>query len=235
MKKLTDVERKIFDVWARQVPGLSIESNIDYLRERAKQTAYHEAGHAAANAFFGDGFFEFKRISIIPNSNEMGSCEIDFYNFPWENMPPVIQQSAGYMKIIYHLSGRVAESRVGGDIDPIGEAAEEDAWENEGFDSEENWRKRTDAGKALTLAEIFSRPKWPPHRILNMLEGWTNEFIDLSDVWHAIESIAKKLLAEGEIADSDTYDKFVGAIVFQGQKSPGWRERLWPDEKNLSR
>ena len=69
MERLTSVEQAVFDEWKKD--GLWVQNDtetIQNLRERLTSVAYHEAGHAVVNSFFGTNYTHFEKITIIPTS-----------------------------------------------------------------------------------------------------------------------------------------------------------------------
>ncbi len=61
--EITDVEQQVLQAWAKEIPVVKAETHIEMIRERMKEIAYHEAGHAAVKAFFGDDHSHFSGIT----------------------------------------------------------------------------------------------------------------------------------------------------------------------------
>jgi len=74
--EMSEGERRCFKVWqAEMSPRIDFreETHLDIVKNIMKNAAYHEAGHAAANAFLGTyGISNVDRITIIPNKTFNG-------------------------------------------------------------------------------------------------------------------------------------------------------------------
>lgn len=152
MNKYTPVEQKIFDGWKKQIPGIKIDTQIDFIREHTKEVAFHEAGHAAANAFFGENFTHFEKLTIIPSPEYMGCLShSNVFKCSLASYEGRLKWIKGWPKILELLAGRMAEKRINNDIQPIEDEISE-GWENTLAESEEEWLLTTDEGKAFKVA-----------------------------------------------------------------------------------
>ena len=57
--------------------------------------------------------------------------------------------------MVFHLAGRMAQNKVDDDCQSLEEVLIE-GWEDSLCESEEEWRRTTDEGKALEIAEMLS-------------------------------------------------------------------------------
>ena len=230
MIQMTKTERKYFDAWVAQMPGVTFtaETDLDFIWEDMEKTAYHEAGHAAADAFLGvEDPSHFEGLSIIPNQDNKG-CYTQSQILSLQMYiggPKSSLQEKGKTRIICLLAGRVAENKMNGGTTSL-EDELIDGWELFLCDSEEEWRKNVDEGKALEIAEVLSNKYWPPLRILLMLEKWTHELIEIPAVWGIVETLAQKLIAEGEITDSDEYYDIIKPIFYRWIGNSLWKRRF---------
>jgi hypothetical protein len=238
--QMTDLEKRVLEAWAAEMPGVRPETHLDLIRQRMKETAYHEAGHAAVTAFFGDDHSHFVRITIIPTGAYLGVFRRerilkilggDYSRFEWIR---------GHKTLFYLLGGRMAEGRIGGDVLPIVDAVMGgmdqlcffDSWDPEDeSEAEKEWRQSTDEGKALEVAELLSKPQWPAFRILEQAEKRTGEILELPAVWGTVERIAQRLLDVGTIDDFDEYHGLVADLLFTWPNYRKWRRwmKITPD------
>jgi len=231
LMKMTETERRVFEAWAVEMPGIKIETHHEFIRERMKQVAFHETGHAAANTFLGViGSAHFEGLSIVPDHGSLGrvthSRVTPFVVFG--DKPTRCDHVKGKKTMIFHLAGRVAESRINDDMISL-EDAVIDGWEDVG--SEEEWRQKVDEGKALDIAEALSNKTWPPFRILLMMEKWTNELMDIPEVWGVVQALAEQLIKKGEILDYEVFRKMTKPIDFKWTEYPVWERRFSVDLK----
>jgi hypothetical protein len=84
----------------------------------------------------------------------------------------------------------------------------------------------TDEGNAFKIAEQLSKRGWPPLRILNMVEGWTDELLNIPVVWGVVDKLSQRLLEVGEITDFEEHQIFVEPILFQWPEFPKWKRRF---------
>jgi hypothetical protein len=226
--QMTDVEQKVLNGWIAAMPGINIkpETHLEMIQESIVKTAYHESGHVAVNAFLGvHGLSHFEGATIIPNQDNLGKVTHSRI-FPLTRslgFPERLLQIQGRTRIMVDLAGRVAVNEAGYDYDLSFDDLFD--WDFSGCETEEEWRRSTDEGRALEIAELLSSKTWPPFRILNMLEKWTHELIEIPAVWDVIEAIAHRLIVEGEL-NYDQHYELVEPIVYQWLKYPIWKRRL---------
>ena len=204
--------------------------------ECTKHVAFHEAGHAAVNAFLGViGLSHFEGLTIIPNQVSLGSISHSRVTpvSSYIDGPKRLLEVKAKTTIMFHLAGRVAESRVNDDMLSLEDAVIMGGWENT-CDTEEGWRQTVDEGRALEIAEIISNKIWNPWRVLFLMEKWTDELIEIPLVWGVIEALASKLLEDGKIIDFDVFSNMVSPIEFNGIEYPIWKEGCLLIIENLS-
>ncbi len=226
METLTPVEQKIFDAWEEQIPGIKIETHIDLIRESMNKAAYHEAGHAAAEVFLEGKESNFRGINIIPTKDRLGVFMQLKTPYRFDDWPNRYGWIYGQWKIIGLLSGRMAEKRFDPDIqwiqDEVAFAIDPDYFSE---DEQNEWRA-TDEGKAYDIAQQMEKRGWPWYRILNLMEQWTDEFLNIPVVWNVVENIAGRLIDAGEITDHDEYCSLIDPICHKWFNFPVWRRRF---------
>ena len=184
--------------------------------EKLASTAYHEAGHAAVNAFLDVyGPSHFVRISV---NDAVISHSFIFL--------PILNRSEAKRTIMFYLAGHAAQVHSGYslDLEDIEFLIEYDFYT--AYLPEEEWRQITDEGRALTIAEYLSNKSWTPRRILLLLYKWTHEVLDIPDVWNVVDNIAQRLITKGEITDTDEYMELVDPVLWSWRQYPIWRRRL---------
>ncbi len=222
MDKLTFVEQKYYEFWKKEIPVMRKENEInqnmlDLVRIQIKSTAYHEAGHAAVNSFFGEEYTHFRCLTIIPNQKYMGSFSHD------RGSNIMATREKIYTNMSMKLAGRLAEKQLLGESGMIEDEIEEKLWLEEYV--EEN-AVLDDLTGALRLAEGIAVKGWPPLRILKMVEAWTEDLLKSPVVWGVVEKLAYRLMDVGEINDFEEFESIVGPIVFKSFGSPEWKRRL---------
>jgi hypothetical protein len=148
------------------------------------------------------------------------------FRIPLELYEGRLKWIKGCTIITRQLAGRMAEKRVDDEIEPV-ENEICNGWECTVYESEQDWLSSTDEGKAFKIAEQLSKRGWPPLRILNMVEGWTDELLNIPIVWGVVDKLAQRLLEVGEITEFEEYDNFVEPILFQWPEFPKWKKRFW--------
>jgi len=229
MAGLTPVEQKIFEAWREAAPaGIKAEDHIDMIRGRIKAIAHHEAGHMAATAFFEGNVSHFEKITIIPTKDCQGFFrQSRIIPFSFRNFPGRIGWIRGQMAIIQALSGRMAEKRFDPYIETIDDAVNNGyGWELSDYPSEEDWLKKSDEGRVYEIANLMQKRGWPWYRILNMVEAWTDDFLNIPIVWQTVKNIAARLLDAGGITDFDEYYNLINPIVFNWPEFPEWNRRF---------
>lgn len=224
---MTQVEEKVLRAWQESMPHIKFkpETHLQMIKDSMRATAYHESGHAAVNAFLGVyGLSHFEGITMIPMHAYKG-CVWHSRILPlrFSKVPKAILQIQGKMRILFLLAGRVSENKAGYvDGLPFDDLFE---WGTSDCDTEDEWRRSTDEGKALEVAELLSSKTWPPFRILYMMGKWTRELIDISDVWSVIERMAQRLIEEGEL-NFDQYYELIQPISYKYPGYPAWKRRF---------
>ncbi len=132
----------------------------------------------------------------------------------------------GQMKIIEFLAGRMAQKRLDPDIrwihDEIFDSMPDDSFPE---DEKNQWRT-TDEGRVFDIAQQMEKRGWPWYRILNLMEQWTDEFLNIPVVWNVVKNTAGKLIDAGEITDHDEYCSLIDPIYFKWTAFPVWRRRF---------
>jgi hypothetical protein len=239
------------EVEARFIKGLNImvpeidfgESKMrEFAREKLRETAYHEAGHAAVHAFMGDEYGHLTTISIIPEND--GICgktkgrvmrarmpTLEYYeakkrrgfNISWELKRKIIWLLAGT------VAGQIALNEPEQIFDADGDWAD---WQAEGYKSEEEWL-RHDLGQCQQVISMVESNLWPAFRILTTMEKWTRELLQQGNVWRVVELLAERLIEKGVI-EFDEYNEIASPIVFGQFHETVWKKRfLTPAEKWL--
>lgn len=201
------------------------------IRKIIRETAYHEAGHYVARCFTGLETSHVMLVSIIPDKINNGRvrCERPITELSLESYPPSLQRCNGMMLLLDLLAGAGAALR----IDDEEGAVESifDYWEEEYFEYRE--QKGTDQFRAFRIATIMKKPYVSADRILNLADKWTMEMLAIPFVWNAVETVASKLLDQGEInreelEDMDSSWSKEGLKVPFYLALPKWRRRLFP-------
>lgn len=209
------------------------------LREKIRTTAYHEAGHFAALLFTDLELPNLVAISIIPEDGNIGSVT---YERTWQyavagiaSYPPPLQRPLGMIKLLEKLAG-VGTEMILDKSSKWGSIF--DYWT--GRDDE--YEEHPDYSMALGIAKIMANPDLPVQRILKEADKWTLEMLRIPAIWNAIETIAGKLLKQGEITNTEgKLSAMVDKYYFDVPKFyniPKWKRRLCPtprERKNLKR
>lgn len=227
---LERVDEKILDGWKHQMPYIDFKIPLlkDYVMNNIRLTAYHEAGHAAAYAFFG--YNGFKGISIIPTSKYTGlftQRRSYFHLNDWyhERLKWIYARN----EIIELLAGREAEIKAGNScMEPLLDEIDKLEKSSPSFNLEEVLRFGTDEGKALALAKAIQTKGWSTDRIILTCEEWTKELLDIPLVWKTVENIAERLIEVGEITDLDEYDSLISPVLYKQCYYPKWKRRSEP-------
>lgn len=193
------------------------------LRKSLIETAYHEAGHVAAQGFTWLEPSHIFRVSIIPDSETKGMVSffgaITLKLFELQEVPDTRKRVQGYHLLMYLLAGDMAKELVTkGSLT----AFDIEEWLDE---NEEN--EGTDAYRANMVASVMSKPGWSPQRILAVAERWTAEMLRISEVWQYLETLASKLLEDGVIQgeqlDGFLHDENVLGLWL---RLPKWKRRF---------
>lgn len=201
------------------------------IRKIIRETAYHEAGHYVARCFTGLETSHVMLVSIIPDKINNGRvrCERPITELSLESYPPSLQRCNGMMLLLELLAGAGAALRI--DDEERGVESIFDYWEEEYFEYRE--QEGTDKFRAFRIATIVKKPYMSADRILNLADKWTMEMLAIPDVWSAVETLANKLLEQGEIKGEELED-MVYTLERGGFKIPyyltlpKWRRRLLP-------
>jgi|GEM_PF-1194573 len=224
--ELTEVEKRFAEGFLEALPAggkpWTLEpENRQYVRERVKITAYHEAGHFVTRAFTQLELSHVVTISIIPRGEILGrvTAERPFALHYLEIYPPEVQWANGILLLLDQLSGHRVEMVI-----------QNTEWENV-FDHyyEEGGLDEmgTDLEKAHRVARIMSRPYMPERRILTLADRWTAEMLKIPHVWEGVEKVAGLLIARGEITDRDEIYQLSSSLNIPFiYDLPKWRRRL---------
>ena len=222
--ELTEAELEYRDLWINppgEAPGSGCDyiPDVQYVRQKRRETAYHEAAHVAARAFTGLQWGDIVRVSILPTAGGHGRETVrgphaEHLFIDYEKPK---QQSWGLSLLLQILAGRGAEKRLDG----------EDSWlEIVDDQDQDNFTEGSDLYRANAIATTMSYPGMPPDEILELAEKWTVEMLELPDVWATVEKLAAILLERRVIEDSELLDSVCGGILGLAWKLPEWKRRL---------
>jgi hypothetical protein len=226
---LTEIERQFAEKWL-SVTGLdmTVEKHWPFLRYTRRITAYHEAGHVASRMFTGHEDAHITMVSVIPDDDTIGRVILerccDANNL--KEYPPVLRQLTGRKMLLGHLSGRGAEMRVSTPDDQL-EILDDDNW------CEEIEPEDSDCIKAKRVSEVMAKPRMPAYRIIKLAEKWTNEMMDIPDVWQAVERCASLLYKRGYIDDKEEIGNLFEKIRWTSFRLPKWRRRLCLNNRSI--
>ncbi len=201
------------------------------IREKMRRTAYHEAGHFAARCFTQLELSHVLTLSIIPKNGSVGRMisERPFAEQMLPSYPPFLQRSNGRMLLLENLAGMGAETIL---VQSEGWESILDYWQYNYCDEEE---EGTDMFRAIRIAKIMVQPHMPVNRILKLADKWTLEMLRMPAIWNAVETIAGKLIEQGEIAN---VNKELSAIIY-GSNFPSifcftkWKRRFLKCEVDI--
>jgi len=230
MNELTKIEKRYASLMlasADAPPGIDHQSDLAWFatvaRESMRRTAYHEAGHFAARLFTQLEVSHVVRISIIGNEKCIGyvRSERPYAESSLESYPPPLQRIQGRMLLLKTLAGLGAET--------ILDQSEE--WESISDYRECNYcddanKEGTDIFRASRIAQIMAKFYMPANRILKLADKWTLEMLRMPAVWNAVETVAGKLIKQGEIAHDELYDLVDDSVYPNIKALPKWRRRL---------
>jgi hypothetical protein len=177
-----------------------------------KTTNYHEAGHAAAVAFYGPPEWTERmriRIRLTPGRRIAG-------NVRWGTnaAPPVLSG-------VVCMAGTIAEMKAN---DFLHGGPDFLAWYY--FSPDKNWkRKDCDFHAALCAAQTIQDGQETLAEVIATLQRWTAELLDLPDVWACVESCARRLAAAGGMNAADM-NKTFAPILGMGRTLPRWEARF---------
>lgn len=204
MNELTEIEKRFaYAMWAdpEPPPGIDIYNPKLWpdLRRIIRKTAYHEAGHFAARCFTKLELSHVLVLSIIPKEGDIGrmTYERPFAEQMLPSYSPPLQRSNGRMLLLEHFAGHGTEM-----ILDQSEKWESilDYWE---YNYDDFDQEGTDMSRAFHIAEIMAKPYMPVNRILNLADKWALEMLRIPAVWNKIETVAGKLIEQGEITDEN--------------------------------
>jgi len=221
-RKVFKPSRKVFKPSRKVAKAWDEAGNWD----ECVKTAFHEAGHAVAHAFFD---MRFGRLSIIPevkgqlrNYGSLSGSETDSAWFFKDMLgdPSVMARQAMHhrSKMLFLHAGPAAEhKRVHGNDKDYAMHGIPDmlAWEciyreragqKDDLDDvmEDVWAeppRGTDAELLLQFAWLI-RQQEPQHSMEGILyetARWTNEMLAIPEVWNAVEQVARLLLKHGTL------------------------------------
>lgn len=202
-------------------------------------TAYHEAGHIAANCFTGTDPYEIAAISIIKDDNYNGyiNMRIPYARSRLDSYPPPLQRSHGRMLLLETLAGLGTEI-IYKYYDPRCNEVWDDVftyWDLNGFVDSET----SDIFEAESIANIMATPSIPAEKILELANEWTLKMLDIPAVWNCVKAIANKLIEKGKITDEkEIYElyKFSRTPDFPViDKIPKWSKRLLLQPKEIKK
>ena len=218
-REVSPIERKIAGL-EEQFFGRPIPE--DWLRERNRRAAYHEAGHVVAKMFLGLETDCVEEVSIVPGSDHMGRVRsrASLLSVAFNAFPSHQKEAIGKAMLIELLAGCGAENRMEGNDDLLKLEMlyqEDETWEVEG----------TDFFRANAIAEAISRKGFPAYRVLQLAAKWTEEMLDLPDIWITIERVVGLLLQRGTIEAAEILT-VCEKVRCMSATLPNWRRRLHP-------
>jgi len=188
-----------------------------YAEHELWETAYHEAGHAAAGAFFGWAPGGVDRVSIVPDGNSSGRvtcCRSG--SQPFES---AYRQAVAEM--IFLRSGECAQHRLGG--------TKED---NVIFYGSFEDLKKTvkdgiqDIGMLGQACLGIRDPKTSAGaRAFASAFTWSSELLRIPRVWRCVEACAELLMERREISGDEVREVFRD-ITGMWKTIPRWRRRF---------
>ena len=197
------------------------------LRKKMRGTAYHEAGHFAALLFTDLELPNVVDISIIPEDGSIGHMS---YERHWtyavagvRSYPPPLQRMLGIIKLIEKLAG-VGTEMILDQSNEWGGIFDYWTWRDDDYE------EHPDFSVAFSIAEIMAHPYVSVYRILNLADKWTLEMLRIPAVWKAVETIAGKLLEQGQITNmkgelSAMADKYCSDVP-KFYNLPKWKRRI---------
>lgn len=226
---MSPLERKISELEEAHY-GKSV--SLDWLRQRNRRAAYHEAAHVTAKMFTGQ-WEGIERVSIIPCSINTGRVSyrpeaIDLL-FNATGLPRSWRESAGKTLLLFLFAGPKAEYHVEAFPDSVfKQTASKPRWLDDGFlDEDETWNlEGSDFFEAKRIAESLARPGYPAYRVLELGARWTEEMLALPEMWAATEVLATLLLERGELDDLEEIHGVCDEIRDMWRRLSKWRRRL---------
>lgn len=229
--KMNEIEKRYASAMralAGVPPGIDHQSDPPWwpaaVRESMRMTAYHEAGHFAARLFTQLEVSHAVSISIIGNEKFAGyvRSERPYAESSLESYPPPLQRIQGRMLLLEKLAGSGAAMIL--DQSKEGWESILDYWECNNCDDPDE--EGTDFFRAFRIAKIMSKPYMPVNRIIKLADKWTLEMLRMPAVWNAVETVAGKLIKQGEIAHEELYDLVDDSDYPWIFALPKWRRRF---------
>ena len=167
---------------------------LTWARKIIYEAAFHEAGHAVAQAFL-EGCRSDTKISIIPDRDTAGRVAYvpdialigDLSGIPRDAALSILLRG-----LIFFFSGYAAQSLIAESRDE--ELEDEDDYEEPGID----------IYKAKKIAAIGESLGWDAEKLLDTAKQWADEIFQLKDVWSTVTRVAKILIETGEINCGET-------------------------------
>jgi len=231
---LTYVEEIIFKMWKEEFKiddddEPTILRTLTVIRERIKESAYHEAGHFVARLFVSLQDFHILSVSIISNDERSGHvmCGSGYAEHHLDEMSPNEQRYNGYRLLLVIFAGL-------GSVMIMNNSEHETLFDYLDEEDPEVLMcdidiEGSDISRAKKTAKILSRPYMPDYRILFMAAKWTLEMLRIPAVWNAVEKVTELLMSKGEITnENDEISNLIKTLnVPRAENMPKWRRRIY--------
>ena len=167
--------------------------------ETKRETAYHEAGHAAILWMFGNAH----EIVLIKMKGTAGRCaqvRRRLYDLvkaildgpratPFDGLNPVaryVVRMHAQREMLYRLAGYATEGKLSppDSMHWLETALEEGEWE---------WNEEEDLSKAVKLANAVCGDNGNAGRMLRRMASWTDEALSHPRLWGVVEALAEQL------------------------------------------
>lgn len=196
---MTPIEQAILDDFKRITGD---EPDADFIREKTRETAYHEAGHAAMSVYLGyfDGHIHV--VSIEPNGGSIGRVLM-------ERCLPPINAYQHRCRGLFSLAGIAA-----------GDLATETRTDLENLFYEFERDGEKDTSKAYESAEALSED---PFGTMETFYQDARKILQRPDVWATVERLAEILIERGKITAGAEYESIIDSIRWKGINPKGER------------
>jgi hypothetical protein len=216
---------KIERLLAAHLPGIDLTkpAHTSLVRDWLAMSAYHEAGHVAADAFTWNRIGHIQSVSVLPDETTLARV---IYDTPipadiqgLARLPEPFERCLGRKILLSLFAGSLAQLR------PLRSVYRTLLRNHAGGEQ--------DVKRAREVAEIMVGPGGPAKRVLALTEKWTAEMLALPDVWRCVRTLARVLFERGTIEDRDEIMAACEGILGMGLKLPKWKRRLCPTRAEL--
>ncbi len=206
----------------------------EWLSQKRRECAYHEAGHAVCIILFGnrsdldhidmlgtDDVWAFIRIRNHDRETSLGWLDSGF---------PTQARASMAKFVFFHLLGPCAESKL---RDP--ESHHWEDWLQNLFDEDEcNSDPNSDLSRCLDALPAIIDSERKQYRYLEMVARWADEAIAIPRVWSAVSRLAEKLIKvkrldqEAILAELDAGADHDFRYPLFYELGKNWRRRFFP-------